>query len=86
MNKIKIGDKFNKLTLLKRYEVKLVKMKRTHYGLFECECGTQKMMLIHNVKHGNSKSCGCNHKDKSYLKGIKKNRPTGLKYNKYVRN
>jgi len=62
MNKVKVGDKFNKLTLIKHIPVKLVNMKRTHYGLFICECGIEKMLLVHNVTRGNTKSCGCLYK------------------------
>jgi hypothetical protein len=58
---INIGDKFNKLTLLKKLKVKLVGHKRRYYGLFVCECGMERMILFHNVTRGVTKSCGCNY-------------------------
>lgn len=61
MGKIIIGEKFNKLTLLKRFRVKLKNHTPTYYGLYRCDCGEEKMMLIHNVRHNNTKSCGCDY-------------------------
>lgn len=61
-NKVKEGDKFNHLTLLKRLRTKLVGMKYTYYGIWKCDCGMERMILLHNVSEGNTKSCGCLYK------------------------
>ena len=59
--KVKEGDKWGKLTLIKKLKVKLVGMVPRYYGVFKCDCGEEKMILIHNVKHGGTKSCGCDY-------------------------
>ena len=59
---VTIGEKFNKLTLIKRLQVKLVGHKRRYYGIFQCECGEERMILLHNVARGVTKSCGCLYK------------------------
>ena len=61
-NKVKEGDKFNQLTLVKRLRTKLVGEKYTYYGIFKCDCGMERMILLHNVSEGNTKSCGCLYK------------------------
>ena len=57
-----IGDKTNKLTLIKR--TGFIKSGRSYYktGLFQCECGNDKVVIIKNVESNNTKSCGCNYK------------------------
>ena len=67
-----IGDKQNKLTLIKR--TGFIKSGNSHYktGLFQCECGNEKMIMIQNVTSNNTKSCGCNYKisnkDKKFVR------------------
>ena len=78
--RVEINQKFNKLTLIKRFPVKLKGMRYVYYGLFQCECGTEKMMLISNVVHNKSKSCGCNYKISN------KDKDWGRKYRKNVKN
>ena len=58
---IKEGEKFNKLTLIKKMKVKLVNHTPTYYGIYRCDCGNEKMILLHNVARGVTKSCGCNY-------------------------
>ena len=60
--KVNIGDKHNNLTLLKRFDVRFVNHQYTYYGLYKCDCGNIKMLLIHNVSAGKTKSCGCLYK------------------------
>lgn len=57
-----IGDKTNKLTLIKR--TGYIKSGPKHYktGIFQCECGNEKMIIVQNVERNNTKSCGCNYK------------------------
>jgi hypothetical protein len=61
--KVQIGEKFGKLTLLKKLPVKLKGFNYRYYGLYLCDCGMEKMILIHNVAHGTTSSCGCNYKE-----------------------
>ena len=61
-NKVKVGDKYNQLTLLKRLRTKLVDEKYTYYGIWLCDCGMERMILLHNVSEGNTRSCGCLYK------------------------
>ena len=57
---IKPGDKFNHLTFLEESTIKFDKeWKKIKYGMFECDCGNTKEIMIHNVRHGNTISCGC---------------------------
>ena len=53
---LKIGEKINRLTVLKLHH----KDKRYRkYYLFRCECGTEKIIHGAAVISGNTKSCGC---------------------------
>ncbi len=57
-----IGHKQNKLTLIKR--TGFIKSGNSYYkmGIFQCECGNEKIIMIQNVKNNNTKSCGCLYK------------------------
>jgi hypothetical protein len=57
-----IGDKFNKLTLIKRTAPTKSGTRYYKTGIFICECGNEKMVVLNNVETGNTKSCGCNYK------------------------
>ena len=57
-----IGDKQNKLTLIKRTGFSKYGDRFYKTGLFQCECGNDKVVIIKNVTSNNSKSCGCNYK------------------------
>lgn len=46
-----VGKKYGRLTVKEVLD--------HHHILCECECGTVKSYLIHNVIYGRSKSCGC---------------------------
>jgi hypothetical protein len=66
---IKPGDKFNFLTYLEESDIKFQKdWRKVKYGMFECDCGKTKELIINNVKHGNTISCGCQRTGKK--KGI----------------
>jgi hypothetical protein len=54
---IAAGDRFNSLTVVNP----CVRMDKhsNRYALFRCDCGNEKEMLAHPVKHGRVKSCGC---------------------------
>lgn len=51
------GEKFNSLTVVKfvRYSTD----KKKAFWLFRCDCGTEKVLNLYEVKRGNIKSCGC---------------------------
>ena len=59
---MEIGQKQNKLTLIKR--TGYIKSGKRYFktGLFQCDCGNEKMIIIQNVERNNTKSCGCNYK------------------------
>lgn len=57
-----IGDKTNKLTLIKRTGIIKSGNKNYKTGIFMCDCGNEKMVIIQNVERNNTKSCGCNYK------------------------
>ena len=53
---IKSGDKFGRLTAVEfSYRNKSNRL----FWLFRCECGKEKTIMVHNVKNGSTKSCGC---------------------------
>jgi len=50
-SKIKQGDRFGMLTVIRRV--------RTNYALYRCNCGKEKEIQIGKVTGGWTKSCGC---------------------------
>jgi len=50
------GDKFNKLTYLQ--DAPRLKQ-NCRLALFQCECGSTKVMVLGNVRSGRAKTCGC---------------------------
>lgn len=61
MGKIKdiSGQKFGRLTVIKYVYTK----SRNAYWLCKCECGNEKIVSGANLRKGETKSCGCLHKD-----------------------
>ena len=51
--KIKIGDKFNMLTVIEPI------LDKPHYFKCQCECGNYTEVYEYNLKKGEVKSCGC---------------------------
>jgi hypothetical protein len=49
------------------------KQKR-HFGLYKCHCGAEFKTIIGRVKSGNTKSCGCFHKEVLTTHGMTKHR------------
>ena len=68
---IEINQKKNKLTYLEESKVIWKGFTKIKYGIFECECGNTKEILIHNVVANNTKSCGCNYKNRWANKKLK---------------
>lgn len=62
----------NKLTLLHEDFSRVIKEKRKQ-NLYLCECGKTKIITEKAVRNGNTKSCGCIHKqmliDRNYVHG-----------------
>jgi hypothetical protein len=50
------GQKFGKLTVLG-----LDRMEKRSYWKCICDCGTEKIVPVHRLKNGETKSCGCLH-------------------------
>jgi hypothetical protein len=58
--KVEPNKKFGKLTYLEEGKITISKdYKKIKYGVFECECGNTKEIMIHNVVAGHQISCGC---------------------------
>lgn len=67
-SKIKIGDKFDRWTVLENFEV----VGRRTYFKCKCECGTIRAVRGSRLYNGGTKSCGC-----LRIKRITKHRMTG---------
>lgn len=62
---IKIGEKFNKLTIIKEVNGHIRKNGyKERKVLCRCKCGNIKEILYYSVKSGKTKSCGCLRKEK----------------------
>ena len=59
MKKIEINDKFGRLMVLEEVPREQRPSPTGRYYLCQCECGNQKVVYGHNLKTGNTKSCGC---------------------------
>lgn len=71
-----IGQKFNKLTVLKAcYEKRNNDKRARTYVTCQCECGNIKDYYLNNIKYGTTKSCGCKN-------AIKLDQLIGKKYGK----
>lgn len=58
MKKLQIiaGEKFNRLTFIREVEPDKYLNRQ---GLFRCECGTEKIILLTSAKRSRTQSCGC---------------------------
>ena len=74
---IKIGDKFNLLTVLFRVKSKI--KKNNAYFACKCECGNFTVAQGTDMKNGHTKSCGC--LSKINLKKAWENRSGKVSYN-----
>lgn len=78
---ISIGDKFGLLTVIKQVpKPDNVKTKGKYY-LCKCDCGNEKIVYGHNLKTGNTKSCGCLSKKTASINNSI-DIPIGTKFNK----
>lgn len=60
MNTVLTGTRYGKLIVVGDYLPKSSKLK-TKYAtiLCKCDCGTEKRIGVHNLRHGKTVSCGC---------------------------
>lgn len=64
---IKIGEKFNRLTILKEVEPYICpKGIKTRKVLCRCDCGNTKKIKYQSLKTGYTKSCGCLKKENNF--------------------
>ena len=58
---IKTGDRYNRLTVIKEVERHVSPCGNScRKFLFKCDCGNEKEIMLHVVRHGHTTSCGCN--------------------------
>lgn len=57
--KHKVGDKYNRLTLVLLHRRNPNKGSAAHYWLCKCECGNTHIANVMAVRRGDIKSCGC---------------------------
>lgn len=77
------GQRFGKLVVLPKYEVRELGRQKTKitYWLCKCDCGTEKFINVYNLHSGNTTSCGCHRSNVSKNSPITRNRSRTL--NKY---
>lgn len=61
-----VGRQYGRWTVLEFDEERYKKNKLKHYWICKCSCGTIKSVLSHNLKGGQSKSCGCYSKESQH--------------------
>lgn len=59
-----IRKKFGRLTVLS-YDEETSKLKRSDHYLVHCDCGAEKVVGGANMRSGNTKSCGCLHREQA---------------------
>ena len=57
------GQKFNRLTVIKRGEDLICKSRNVIRWLCRCECGNETLVNTSSLKSGKTKSCGCLQKE-----------------------
>lgn len=61
-NPVKIGEKFNRLTVL---ETGIVIGKHRYFAIVECQCGNITYVKEERLRNNNTKSCGCLNSEKA---------------------
>ena len=59
MRKIEIGERFGSLVVVEEVPRDRRPSQNGRYYLCQCDCGNTKIIYGHNLKTGNTKSCGC---------------------------
>lgn len=57
------NQKFNRLTAIRFEEKRLLGKKKYDFWRFKCDCGTEKTINKKSVVQGQTKSCGCLHRE-----------------------
>src|ERR1700684_987185 len=57
--KDRTGQKFNSLTVVKRVGTSEIGKNGRPLWLCRCDCGVEKVLRLHNVVKGQTKTCGC---------------------------
>ena len=70
-----IGDKFGRLTLLRRFKDESVKR---FFWECACGCGVKTIVRVDMLKNGNTKSCGCLQKDMQREACLERNSTHGM--------
>ena len=70
------GYRFGRLTVIQ----KAADRNGMYHWLCKCDCGIEKEICIYHLKNGNTKSCGCLHKE------IVRKKPYEALYNHFIRN
>ena len=74
---IGLGQRFNRLTLLRKMRVR--SGKRSLRGtLCRCDCGSTLQVTLYNLTSGNTKSCGCYKRERSREVTATRSRTHGL--------
>lgn len=66
-----IGQRFGRLVVVSRAENN--KYQKTRW-LCKCDCGTEKVVLAHDLRLGTAKSCGCYRKERTTTHGLSNTR------------
>ena len=81
MRKIEIGERFGSLVVIEEVPRDQRPSQNGRYYLCQCDCGNTKIVYGHNLKTGNTKSCGCLSR-KTASNGNSVDMPIGSKYGK----
>ena len=80
-NSIKKGDRWGFLEAVEFVEYEMLSSgKRRAVWKFKCDCGTEKIMPVANVKFGGTRSCGC--KAMAHITNLNKEDITGERYDR----
>lgn len=60
---VKEGDRYGRLTVIKEVESIPWKRGRRRMVLCKCDCGTEKVFGLSNIRRGTTTSCGCYYKE-----------------------
>lgn len=57
------GQKFGRLTVIQRVAKPKERKSKEAFWLCKCDCGNERIVSGYEIRSGNTKSCGCYHKD-----------------------
>nr|DAH21853.1 MAG TPA: PROTEIN/DNA Complex catalytic motif, Helix-turn-helix DNA [Caudoviricetes sp.] len=59
------GQKFGRLTVIERCERPKGRKSKEAFWLCKCDCGNESTLSGYELRSGNTKSCGCYHKERT---------------------